>query len=71
LISAMFLSSAEVKEVESLRTGLREFGYVEGTNVDIEFRWAEGVYDRLPQLVAEPISLRSRISNQLRPGPFS
>jgi hypothetical protein len=71
LISAMFLSSAEVKEVESLRTGLREFGYVEGTNIDIEFRWAEGVYDRLPQLVAEPISLRSRISNQLRPGPFS
>jgi hypothetical protein len=67
----MFLSSAEVKEVESLRTGLREFGYVEGTNIDIEFRWAEGVYDRLPQLVAEPISLRSRISNQLRPGPFS
>jgi putative tryptophan/tyrosine transport system substrate-binding protein len=52
--SATAAGSAE--EVESLRTGLREFGYVEGTNIAIEFRWAEGVYDRLPQLVAELIS---------------
>jgi putative tryptophan/tyrosine transport system substrate-binding protein len=55
-----FLGSAtaagSADEVESLRTGLREFGYVEGTNIAIEFRWAEGVYDRLPQLVAELIS---------------
>jgi putative tryptophan/tyrosine transport system substrate-binding protein len=52
--SATAAGSAE--EVESLRTGLREFGYVEGTNISIEFRWAEGVYDRLPYLVAELIS---------------
>ena len=44
--SATAAGSAE--EVESLRTGLREYGYVEGTNIAIEFRWAEGVYDRLP-----------------------
>src|SRR6266508_683729 len=55
-----FLGSAtaagSAKEVESLRTGLRELGYVEGTNVAIEFRWAEGIYDRLPYLVAELIA---------------
>jgi putative ABC transport system substrate-binding protein len=42
-----FLGSAtaagSAKAVESLRTGLREFGYVEGTNIAIEFRWAEGI----------------------------
>jgi putative ABC transport system substrate-binding protein len=52
-----FLGSAtaagSAKAVASLRTGLREFGYVEGTNIGIEFRWAEGMYDRLPHLVAE------------------
>jgi ABC-type uncharacterized transport system substrate-binding protein len=55
-----FLGSATLagsaKAVESLRTGLREFGYIEDTNISIEFRWAEGVYDRLPHLVAELIA---------------
>src|SRR5919201_2057287 len=49
-------AAGSAKEVESLRTGLREFGYVEGTNISIEFRWAEGIYDRLPRLVAELIA---------------
>src|SRR6266581_4228586 len=55
-----FLGSAtaagSAKTVESLRTGLREFGYVEGTNIGFEFRWAEGNYARLPHLVAELIA---------------
>jgi putative ABC transport system substrate-binding protein len=42
--------------IDSLRAGLREFGYLEGRNITIEFRWADEKYDRLPQLVRELIS---------------
>jgi putative ABC transport system substrate-binding protein len=44
--------------VEALRSGLRDLGYVEGKNFVIEFRWAEGRYDRLPLLAAELVGLK-------------
>ena len=43
-------------ETESLRTGLTQLGYVEGTNVVYEVRAAEGQLDRLPGFAAELVS---------------
>jgi putative ABC transport system substrate-binding protein len=47
-----------LRRVEAFRKGLRAVGYVEGTNVIIDFRWAEGDADRLHTLAGELVQLR-------------
>jgi putative tryptophan/tyrosine transport system substrate-binding protein len=47
-----------VQNVAAIYQGLKEAGYVEGTNVTIEYRWANGQYDRLPALASELVENR-------------
>ena len=51
-------AALEANLVGPFRDGLRDLGYVEGRNVLIEFRWAEGKYERLPVLIGELLALK-------------
>ena len=47
------VARADAHLIAAFRQGLAEAGFVEGRNVAIEYRWAEGQYDRLPELAGE------------------
>jgi hypothetical protein len=70
-----FLSSRSandsVRVVASFRDGLAEIGYVDGRNAAIEFRWAQGQFDRLPGLAAElvlrPVTVLAAVGGHQTP----
>jgi hypothetical protein len=66
-----FLSSGSPKayagRVAGFRKGLSEAGYIDGQNVAIEFRWAQGQYDQLPGFACHLLPLRPGTGSARRP----
>jgi putative ABC transport system substrate-binding protein len=54
-------ATGRTQAVTALREGLKEAGFVDGTNVRIEFRWADLQYDRLPALAADLVQQKVAI----------
>ena len=59
-IGFLFPGSASTRSVfiEAFRQGLRDLGYIEGKNITVEYRYAEGKMERLPDLAAELVRLK-------------
>jgi putative ABC transport system substrate-binding protein len=57
VLSAEWPNAVTADRLRAFREGLNNTGYFEGRNVKIEYRWAEGRYDRLPALAAELVRL--------------
>ncbi len=69
-----FLGSASasgyVKEIDAIRAGLRDLGWVEGRNIVMEYRWAENDPERLKEMAAELVALKvDVIISHAIPGP--
>jgi putative ABC transport system substrate-binding protein len=54
-------AGANVKVIDAFRHGMQEAGYEEGRNAHVEFRWADGHYERLGTLAAELVRLRPAV----------
>jgi putative ABC transport system substrate-binding protein len=66
VIGFLHAASPEFARVAAFQEGLQQAGFLEGTNVTIDYRWAEGRFDRLPELAIELV--RRRVSVIATPG---
>jgi putative ABC transport system substrate-binding protein len=64
-------ASGNLPRIEAFRQGLRDLGYIEGQNIVIEYRYAEGKSDRLPNLAADLVSLKIDVIVAPGTGPVS
>jgi putative ABC transport system substrate-binding protein len=61
-IGLLFSGAAELSlEVNAFRQGLRELGYIEGQNISVEYRFASGQVEKLPELAAELVRLKVEV----------
>ena len=58
VIGVLSPESSSVGDVEGLREGLRELGYVEERNIKYEYRWAAGDFSRLPEMANELVAMK-------------
>jgi putative ABC transport system substrate-binding protein len=64
-----FAAPGYVPTADPFLQGLKEFGYAEGQNMAVEYRWAEGQYDRLPALAADLVGLKVDLIAAFGPPP--
>ena len=57
-IGYLSIASSSDFRSEAIRQGLRELGYIEGQNIAVEYRWADGRDDRVTELAAELVRLK-------------
>src|SRR3954468_24534971 len=70
-VLALANPTAYAAQIDGFRDGLRELGHVEGKNIAIEYRWADGHYDRLRELAAELVNLKVDVIVTHGPGSYA